>query len=206
MFSPWLPRPIRDPQDTELCRRSLQFRLTEDFSSPRDFKSLKTRLPDLLFQLCFQQGAGNSACPQVDVVLSPFRDRFAHQDIGDLQPPSWLQHPKQLGKHPLFVRGKINRTISRSPTSAHSSGTGSSSLYPWMNLRLSIPASLEHYAFLAFSIISGVISTPITFPCAPTRCAAIRLFNPAPIPTSTTFSPAFIFPRLKTLPVPAKIR
>src|SRR4030043_1445507 len=55
---------------------------------------------------------------------------------------------------------------------------------------------------LAFSTISGVISTPITLPPPPTLLAARKQSNPAPEPRSRTVSPSFNDARATGLPHP----
>ncbi len=45
---------------------------------------------------------------------------------------------------------------------------------------------------LAFSIILGVKSMPITLPESPTSCLAMKQSFPAPLPKSTTTSPFLI--------------
>jgi len=55
---------------------------------------------------------------------------------------------------------------------------------------------------LAFAIISGVISTPITRPVFPTFCAARNASNPAPDPRSSTTSPSWIAEKATGLPHP----
>ena len=46
--------------------------------------------------LCFQQSAGNSTCPEVDLFLGCLRDRLLHDNVGDLEPAARLEDPSDL--------------------------------------------------------------------------------------------------------------
>ena len=69
-------------------------------------------------------------------------------------------------------------------TSTELSATGRFSISPSLN------STFVYFPFLAFalalSIISGVMSTPITLPCLPTLLAAKKQSKPAPAPKSRT--------------------
>src|SRR5208283_52841 len=74
-------------------------------------------------------------------------------------------------------------------TSTELSAAGRFSISPSLN------STFVYFPFLAFalalSIISGVMSTPITLPLLPTLLAAKKQSKPAPAPKSRTVSPSF---------------
>jgi len=59
----------------------------EHVCSPGDLEIDKTGCYDRSLELCFQQSAGNSTCPQIDLAPGALRDWLLHQDVADLQPP-----------------------------------------------------------------------------------------------------------------------
>src|SRR6476659_6334026 len=61
--------------------------------------------------LCFQQSAGNSAGPEVDVASPLSTDRILDRDIGDLDPPTGSEHPEDLGENRVLVRDQVEHTI-----------------------------------------------------------------------------------------------
>jgi hypothetical protein len=75
--------PVGDPHGTKGSRFRLLRRITVDIITPCDLKTLKSSSLNFLLQLCFQQSAGNSACPEIEVVPSAVGNLFLHQDIGD---------------------------------------------------------------------------------------------------------------------------
>jgi hypothetical protein len=75
---------IGDPQRAKGGCAGLLRGIPENIPTPGDNEILKPGSGDLAGQLCFQQSTGNSTRPQVDVAPCAVRDRFLHQDIGDL--------------------------------------------------------------------------------------------------------------------------
>jgi hypothetical protein len=65
------------------CARRLR-RATEDIRSPGDLKVDKTGGQDRGLELCFQQSAGNSASPKIDLAFGAIGHRFLHQDVANL--------------------------------------------------------------------------------------------------------------------------
>jgi hypothetical protein len=61
--------------------------------------------------LCFQQSAGNSAGPEVDVSPALFIDRILDGHVGDLHPPAGAKHAEDLRKDGVFVRNEIDHAI-----------------------------------------------------------------------------------------------
>ena len=86
------------------------------------------------------------------------------------------------------------------PTDA--SSIGSDSIRPLRNSTFSRPVRWANTLALrqARRSISGVISTPIARPAAPTFSAARNTSRPAPLPRSTTTSPALTWANATGLP------
>jgi len=61
-----------DPQRTKVRGAGGMRRAAEDVSPPGDFEIDKTGGHDRVLELCFQQSAGNSTCPQVYPVFRAF--------------------------------------------------------------------------------------------------------------------------------------
>jgi hypothetical protein len=61
--------------------------------------------------LCFQQSAGDSTGPEVDVAKRLVGQDLSDDDIGDLGPASGFEHAGDLGKSPRFVRDEVQDTI-----------------------------------------------------------------------------------------------
>src|SRR3990172_7564765 len=85
-------------------------------------------------------------------------------------------------------------------TSTELSATGRFSISPTLNSTFSYSPFLAFSR--AFSIISGVISTPMTFPVFPTLFAARKQSKPAPAPRSRTVSPFLKVARATGFPQP----
>ena len=77
---------------------------------------------------------------------------------------------------------------------------GNFSISPFLNSTL-LKLSLSEF-ILAFSIITSVISTPITFPFSPVKARATKQSLPAPEPKSNTISPSFICANSVGIPHP----
>jgi hypothetical protein len=56
----------------------------EDIRSPRNLDLVETAFSQERDQLCFQQSAGDSASPQIDVAFRGLRHRLLHDDVADL--------------------------------------------------------------------------------------------------------------------------
>jgi hypothetical protein len=82
-------------------------RATKDVSPPSDLEVAETGILDDDRKLCFQQSAGHSTLPEIDVAPGVLRDRFLHTDVGDLQPASWLEDAIELGEDGRLVGAKI---------------------------------------------------------------------------------------------------
>jgi hypothetical protein len=62
-------------------------------------------------ELCFQQSAGDSTGPEVDVPKSAVWQNFANDDVGDLRAPTGLQDPRDLADGFRLVRYEVEHTI-----------------------------------------------------------------------------------------------
>src|SRR5262245_6913615 len=82
------------------------------------------------------------------------------------------------------------------------SSTGNASISPSRNSTLASPVRAANLSALccASLIISGVMSTPITSPVLPVASAAAKTSLPAPLPRSSTVSPALISENASGLP------
>ena len=65
------------PMGAEGGSRGRLWRAVEDGSAPGDLEVAEARLGDHRSELCFQQSAGHSALPQVDVALGAIGDRVS---------------------------------------------------------------------------------------------------------------------------------
>jgi hypothetical protein len=63
------------------------------------------------FPLCFQQSTGDSAAPEVDIVLSVLWYLFVDNDVRNLDAPAELEHPVDLLHDRHLVGTKINDAI-----------------------------------------------------------------------------------------------
>jgi hypothetical protein len=79
-----LPRPEVDANRTELRRIRCLRRAAEDVRAPRDLEVHESRSDDRRLELCFQQSAGDSALPEVDVALRAVTDGLLDQNVADL--------------------------------------------------------------------------------------------------------------------------
>jgi hypothetical protein len=61
--------------------------------------------------LCFQQSAGNSASPEIDVAATFFADRLLDGHVGDLHPSSWAKDAEDFCKDGVFVWDEIDHAI-----------------------------------------------------------------------------------------------
>jgi hypothetical protein len=61
--------------------------------------------------LCFQQSTGNSATPEVYVVLCILRDLLVDDDVRDLDPPSGLEYPVDLLHDRHLIRAEVDDTV-----------------------------------------------------------------------------------------------
>jgi hypothetical protein len=73
-----------DAQRSELRGARCLRRTCEDVRAPRDLELDEPGSDDRRLELCFQQSAGDSALPQVDVALPAIADRLLHEDVADL--------------------------------------------------------------------------------------------------------------------------
>jgi hypothetical protein len=61
--------------------------------------------------LCFQQSAGNSAGPEINISPTLFADRLLDGHVGDLHPSSWAKDAEDLRKHGIFVWNEIDYSV-----------------------------------------------------------------------------------------------
>ncbi len=80
-----------------------------DLLAPPDVR--EARLVQRPLPLCFQQSTGDSAGPEIDVVLCVLGDFFVDDDVRDLEPPAGLQHAADLPHHRHFVRTEVDDAV-----------------------------------------------------------------------------------------------
>ena len=100
-----------DAQRPEFYRGGLLGRIAEHILSPHNFEVLKTRVNDHCFQFCFQQSAGNSAGPQLDVFLCRFRDCFLNHEVGNLETAARLEYSIHFPENGRLVRAEVDHTV-----------------------------------------------------------------------------------------------
>jgi hypothetical protein len=61
--------------------------------------------------LCFQQSAGKSAGPEIDVSPTLFADRLLDGHVGDLHPSSRAKNAEDFCKHGVFIWNEIDHAI-----------------------------------------------------------------------------------------------
>ncbi len=61
--------------------------------------------------LCFQQSAGNSASPEVDVAPAFLGDRALARDVGELEAASRSQDAEELGEDSVFVGDQVDHPV-----------------------------------------------------------------------------------------------
>jgi hypothetical protein len=102
------------PVSAELDRLSpsvLKLRTHVGSDEVAGFDSLETMLLQQLRVLCFQQSAGNSAGPEIDVAATFFADRLLDGHVGDLHPSSWPKDTEDFCKHGVLIWNEIDHAI-----------------------------------------------------------------------------------------------
>ena len=62
-------------------------------------------------KLCFQQSAGDSSGPEIDILSRVFRELGSDHDVGDLHAPSWFQHAPDLGDGRLLIGHQVQHAV-----------------------------------------------------------------------------------------------
>jgi len=106
-----LPRSKVDPQRPELRRARRLGRIGVDIHARGDLEAHESGGDDRRLELCFQQSAGDSAFPQIDVALALVTDRLLHEDVADLEPPSRLEDTRHLLQRGELVRKEIENAV-----------------------------------------------------------------------------------------------
>ncbi len=106
-----LARAEVDAYCPEFCGATGLRRATEDIRLPGDLEVNKSGGHDRGLQFCFQQSTGNSARPQVDLLLRLLRHRLLHQDIPDLEAARGFEHTGHLPQGRQFVRQQVEDPV-----------------------------------------------------------------------------------------------
>jgi len=100
-----------DSQRPELCGARRLWRARVNVAAPGDLEIDKPRRDDRCPELCIQQSAGDSALPEVDVLLAFLRYCFLHEDVADLKAPTRLEHPRHFAQPGKLVGKKVQHTV-----------------------------------------------------------------------------------------------
>jgi len=60
---------------------------------------------------CARQATGNSIGPKVDVARRGFRHDLTGCDVGELQPPTRLEHPHDLSEDPALIGAQVDDAV-----------------------------------------------------------------------------------------------
>lgn len=83
----------------------------EDIGAPRDLESHEPGSHDRGLELRFQQSAGDSTLPEIDVALGGHRNGFRDEDVADLQTPAGRQDTRHLAEPGELVREEVHDTV-----------------------------------------------------------------------------------------------
>jgi hypothetical protein len=95
----------------EFCGTTCLRRATENVRLPGDLEVNESGGHDRGLQFCFQQSTGNSARPQIDLLLRVLRHRGTHQDIPDLQATVGFEHASHFPQGRQFVRQQVEDAV-----------------------------------------------------------------------------------------------
>ena len=96
LFIGRFPGPKVDPQCSEAGCTGRLWSAAEHIRLPGDLEIDKAGSHDRGLKLCFQQSAGNSTRPQIDLTFGALWDYLLHQNITDLQTPARFKHPRHF--------------------------------------------------------------------------------------------------------------
>jgi len=100
-----------DAERSELCRAGLLRRSREHVGSPGDGEIREPGRENDRFELCFQQSAGDSVLPEIDVALGRVGHGLLDEDVADLEAAARSQNAMHLVKDLELVRAEIERAI-----------------------------------------------------------------------------------------------
>jgi len=106
-----LPRPEVDADRAELRGVRRLRRAAEHVRTPGDLEVHESRGDDRRLELCFQQSAGDSTRPQIDVTQSAVRERLADDNVGDLDTAARLEHTGDFGHGAFFLGDEVEHAI-----------------------------------------------------------------------------------------------
>ncbi len=95
----------------EFCGATGLRHATEDVRLPGDLEVNKSCSHDRGLEFCFQQSAGNSARPQIDLLFCVLWHRLLHQDIPDLEATAGFEHTRHLLQGHEFVRQQVENAV-----------------------------------------------------------------------------------------------
>jgi|MGYP000347175900 hypothetical protein len=82
-----------------------------DVLFPDNFEVCESGFCDDLFELCFQQGTGNSASPQIDIVFRCEWHCFRNSDVGYLETSTRFKYSEPLSCRCRFSGYEIENTV-----------------------------------------------------------------------------------------------
>src|SRR5262245_24160527 len=89
--------------DAILSGRGLLGRTLEALEASGDGDFREAGRSKYVDHLCFQQSAGDSTGPQVDIAEAVLRQDFADDDVANLRPAAGLEHARDLGDRALLL-------------------------------------------------------------------------------------------------------
>jgi hypothetical protein len=95
----------------EFCGATGLRRATENVRLPGDLEVDESGGHDRGLQFCFQQSTGNSARPEIDLLLRVRWHRGTHQDIPDLQATVGFEHASHFLQGRQFVRQQVEDAV-----------------------------------------------------------------------------------------------
>ena len=95
----------------EFCGTARLRSAAEDIRLPGDLEVNEARSHDRGLQFCFQQSAGNSARPQIDLLFRISWHRLLYQDIPDLEATGGFEYSSHLLQGSKFVWQQIEDTV-----------------------------------------------------------------------------------------------
>ena len=103
-----------DAPRLELGRVGLVLRAGEDVDLPAPANVHEAGVFQHPLPLCFQQSTGNSARPEVDIVLRVLGDFLVDDDVADLEAATRFQHTEDLAHHLYLVGAQIDHAVADS--------------------------------------------------------------------------------------------
>ena len=106
-----LSRAKIDSEGAELSRARRLSGAGVHVAAPGDLEIDEARRDDSCLELCIQQSAGNSALPEIDVLLSLVGHCLLNEDVSDLEPPARLENTRNFLESGKLVGKEIEHAV-----------------------------------------------------------------------------------------------